>query len=496
MPNASRRDFLKLAASVGGAVIAKETRPLYAESQVAPGPVRAWRTTAQEKFQPIQSPPQWRAGGESSPLTIHLEPATRYQEILGFGGAFTDASCYLLHQMEPDARHALLSNLYGPSGLRLSVGRTCIGTSDYSTKMYSYDDTPEPDPELKHFSIERDQAWIVPTLREAQEINPDLYLFSCVWSPPGWMKTGGSMLGGCMMERYFAAHAQYFVKFLQAYADAGVKVQAVTVNNEVDTDQDGHFPATLWAQQHEMVFVAFNLGPAIEKASLGTKIWILDHNYNLWGRVADELSNPQVSKYVDGVAWHSSAGTPDAMTRIREMFPDKHMYFTEGGPPAHLFGPSEERHPGQQPRHDRPAFGTDWTRWSSSFTGMLRNWSRCICVWNLLLDENGRPDITNPPRPMRLDGLVSIDTKTKELSYSGNYYAFPHYSKLIERGARVFASSGDLPGVEHVAAENPDKSRVLVLTNSNSAEKEVHCRLGNQMLRASLPSDSITSFVW
>jgi hypothetical protein len=34
-----------------------------------------------------------------------------------------------------------------------SVGRTCIGTSDYSTKMYSYDDSPEPDPELKHFSI-------------------------------------------------------------------------------------------------------------------------------------------------------------------------------------------------------------------------------------------------------------------------------------------------------------------------------------------------------
>jgi glucosylceramidase len=133
--------------------------------------------------------------------------------------------------------------------------------------MYSYDDTPEPDPELKHFSIEQDRAWIVPALRDAQQINPDLYLFSSVWSPPGWMKSGGTMLGGCMKERWFAAHAQYFVEFLQVYADAGIQVDAITVNNEVDTDQDGRFPATLWAQQHEMVFVAFHLGPALEAAS-------------------------------------------------------------------------------------------------------------------------------------------------------------------------------------------------------------------------------------
>ena len=496
MHKTNRRDFLKLAASASAVLAASDAKTSYADSQEAPGSVRAWRTTSSEKFQPVQSPPQWESGKDVSPLAIYLEPDTVCQEILGLGGAFTDASCYLLHQMTPDARHAFLSDLYGPSGLRLSVGRTCIGTSDYSTKMYSYDDTPQPDPELTHFSIDQDRAWIIPTLREAQEINPDLYLFSCVWSPPGWMKSGGSMLGGCFQERWFATHAQYFVKFLQAYADAGVKVQAITVNNEVDTDQDGHFPATIWAQQHEMVFVALHLGPALDKASLKTKIWILDHNYNLWGRVVDELSKPEVAKYVDGVAWHSYAGTSDAMTRVHDMFPDKHMYFTEGGPPAHLFGPSEQPRPGQQHPRTYLPFGTDWARWSSAFTGMLRNWARCICVWNLLLDENGRPDITNPPRPMRRGGLVSIDTKSKELTYSGNYYAFPHYSKLIERGAHVFASSGDLPGIEHVAAENRDKSRVLVLTNSNSEEEHVQCRLGARTLSVALPADSITSLVW
>jgi glucosylceramidase len=488
METTTRRDFLMMTASLSAAVATGNAKPLYAESETVPGTVRGWRTSALEKFQPIQSPPQWETGQELSPLAIYLDPATMFQEVLGFGGAFTDASCYLLSQLSADARHGFLSDLYGPSGLRLSVGRTCIGTSDYSTKMYSYDDSTEPDPELTHFSIDQDRAWIIPTLREAREINPDLFLFSCVWSPPGWMKSGGSMLGGCMKERWFATHAQYFIKFLRAYSDSGVRVQAITVNNEVDTDQDGHFPATLWAQQHEAAFVAFHLGPALEKASLETKIWILDHNYDLWGRVLDELSKPEVAKYVDGVAWHSYIGTPDAMTRVHDMFPDKHMYFTEGGPPAHLFEPSHH--------FGFPPYGTDWTRWSSAFTDMLRNWARCICVWNLLLDESGRPDITTPARPMRRGGLVSVDTKTKQLTYSGNYYAFPHYSKLIQRGARVFSSSGELPGVHHVAAENPGKSRVLVLTNSNNAEQHVQCRLGSRVLKVVLPPDSITSFVW
>jgi len=486
---ANRRDFLKLAATAGMAAATGKSSSLYADSERAPGTVRAWRTTSTEKYQPVPSPPQWETWSALSPLGIHLDPGTQYQEMIGFGGAFTDASCYLLRQMPAEAQHAFLSDLYGANGLRLSVGRTCIGASDYSTKFYTYDDTSEPDPDLKRFSIEHDRAWILPTLRAARELNPDLYLFSCVWSPPGWMKTGGSVLGGSMREHWFPSHAQYLIKFLQAYASEGVKVQAITVNNEVDTDQDGHFPATLWGQQYEIGFVVNHLGPALEQASLNTKIWILDHNYDLWGRVVDELSNSRLYKYVDGVAWHSYAGTPDAMSRVHAMFPEKHMYFTEGGPPAHLFDPAEQQ------QFTRPPYGTDWARWSSAFTNMLRNWTRVICVWNLLLDENGRPDLTNPPRPMRQAGLVSVNSKTGQFTYSGNYYAFPHYSKLIQTGARIFASSGDLPGIDHVAARNPDGNSVLVVTNSG-VEQQAQCTLGTRALKLVLPADSITSLVW
>jgi glucosylceramidase len=127
-------------------------------------------------------------------------------------------------------------------------------------------------------------------LREARKANPDLFLFSSPWSPPGWMKPNGSMLGGCMHRKSMPAYANYFVKFLQAYKAEGVPVQAVTVQNEVDTEQDGRMPACSWPMEYEVDFVRQFLGPALEKNSIFTQIWIIDHNYNLWGRALGELS--------------------------------------------------------------------------------------------------------------------------------------------------------------------------------------------------------------
>jgi glucosylceramidase len=150
----------------------------------------------------------------------------------------------------------------------------------------------KPIQNYKRFSIEQDRQYILPMLRAARKVNPELFLFSSPWSPPGWMKSGGSMLGGSMRHRYLEAYAHYFLKFLQAYADAGVAIQAVTPQNEVDTDQDGRMPACIWPQESEIEFVGKHLGPLLEKQGLSTKIWILDHNYNLWGRAVAELDDP------------------------------------------------------------------------------------------------------------------------------------------------------------------------------------------------------------
>jgi glucosylceramidase len=431
------------------------------------------RLTSGEKRFAREAPLQWRAAAAPAGNAIRLDPSRTFQDVLGFGAAFTDAACYMFNQLSAASREQLLHELCHPSEMGFSAARICIGSSDYATKAYSYDDG-DPDPELKRFSIGHDREYILPVLRLARKMNPDLYLLASPWSPPGWMKANGSMLGGSMRKRYYAAYAQYFVKFLQAYAAGGVAVDVVTTQNEVDTDQDGNMPACLWGQEYEIEFISRHLGPQLARNNLSTKIWILDHNYNLWGRAICTLDEPGVNKFVDGVAWHGYAGRHDMMTRVHEAHPEKHMYWTEGGPD-----------------YTEPAYLTNWTRWSSAFAAILRNWSRCIIGWNLALDEKGKPNIGLFP----CGGVVTINSKTKEITRSGMYWAFAHYSRVIRRGARRFESDGDLERVSHVAFANPDGTKVAVLTNAG-AERTVSLQMAARTAQVALPKDSITTLTW
>jgi len=288
------------------------------------------------------------------------------------------------------------------------------------------------------------------------------------------MKAGGSMLGGSMRQHSFAPYALYFVKFLQAYAAEGVPIQAVTVQNEVDTDQDGRMPACLWGQEYEMGFVKNHLGPALEKNGLSTKIWILDHNYNLWGRAVAELADPDVRKYCSNVAFHGYVGTPDQMSKFHAAYPDVSLYWTEGGPD-----------------YTAPDFATDWANWGQTFTQAIRNWCRSVTGWNLALDEKGRPNIG----PFPCGGMVTIHSQTKEITKSGQYWAFAHFSRNVRRGAKRFESTGDVKGVEHVAFENPDGKKVLVLSNSGDM-RTITLKQGAKVVEFPVAAGSVSTIMW
>jgi glucosylceramidase len=439
--------------------------------------LRAWLTARDQRYEEIsltgwQTPSS--AATEASSATINVDPTEGFQTVLGFGAALTDSSCYLLSRMEPAQRRLLLTEFFSPGGLQFSVGRTCIGSSDYSRSPYTFDDSPASDPELTHFAIDHDRAYILPTLREAVQIQPDLMFVSAPWSPPAWMKAGDSLFGGSMRKHYFKSYADYFVKFIESYRDSGIRIGAVTVQNEVDTDQDGRMPATLWGQEYEAEFIKEFLGPALSSARLDTSIWLLDHNFDLWGRAMDLLSDPDVYRYVDGVAWHPYAGDPSAMSRVHSAFPSKSAYFTEHGP---LITDAD--------------YLTGWAKWSASYAQILKNWARCIVAWNLVLDERGGPNIG----PFTCGGVVTLDSRTRQLSRSGQYWALAHYSKSVQRGARVISTQSSLRGVEHVAFINPDGSHVLVLTNQGK-DCEVDCRFEGKSLQTSLPPDSVLTLRW
>jgi glucosylceramidase len=476
MPGEStRRTFLKMSAI--GLAAARAGRDPMVDSGTASGPasgeLEVWVTNQKMRCARGETI-SWR----TSPAVpagdvITLDPKTQFQTALGFGAAFTDASCYIFNQLAPAARAQLFHELFHPSELGLSVCRTCIGSSDYSTQVYSYDEGA-PDPDLKRFSIAHDREYILPMLRQARQMNPDLFLFASPWSPPGWMKSGGSMLGGSMRRRYLSNYAQYFRKFLQAYAAAGVPIQAVTPQNEVDTDQDARMPACIWPQEYEIEFVGHHLGPLLAQNGIATKIWILDHNYNLWGRAVCELDDAGVRKYCNAVAWHGYAGSPEMMSRAHDTHPDAEMYWTEGGPD-----------------YSSPDYQTDWVRWGQTFTAALRNWCRAITGWNLALDERGRPNIG----PFPCGGLVTVHSQTREIIRSGQYWAFAHFSRTIRRGARRFDSRCSASDLDHVAFENPGGQRVLVMTNAGPARKAT-LQIGGLTSEVSLENNSVVTCTW
>ena len=473
----SRRKFLK-AASATAAVLAMGRRASAGAADAAsPGTVKVWGSFRDQRHA-AQAPLEWKRGRHAAADAIQLDTNATKQEILGFGAAITEASAYVLSRLSEAERAPIMRDLFAPDAMALNVCRTCIGSSDYATKAYNYDESSQPDPDLTKFSIDHDKEFYLPMLREARKVNPDLFLFSSPWSPPGWMKPNNSMLGGAMRKQSFDPYARYFVKFLEAYKSEGVTINAVTIQNETDAEQEGNMPACLWAQEQEMEFAARFLGPAIRKAGLDVKIWVLDHNYSLWGRAVDELSDRTVYDAVDGIAWHGYVGDATAMTRVHDAFPAKNAYWTEGGPDV-----------------NQPDYQTDFARWGNEFNGILNNWARSITAWNVTLDEKGRPDIG----PFSCGGTITVDNATHKVTYSGQYWAFAHYSKHIKRGARVFATNAlggvSGAGVSHAGFRNADGSKVVVLAN-RGAEKPVQLLLDENTLDVDLPADSVVTLEW
>jgi len=477
----NRRSFLKisalgLSATATANLISTLASPAAAlgskDAGGAPsGEIAVRVTSGKQRYEAVPSA-VWRSGAPPKRSVITIDPEKKFQEMLGFGGAMTDATCYTLNRLASSDRDQLLHNLFHPSEMGFSVCRTCIGASDYSTEVFSYDEG-DPDPEMRRFSIDHDTPYVLPMLRLARQVNPDLFLFSSPWSPPGWMKAGSSMLGGAIRPHFFGPYAQYFLKFLQGYAAEGVPVQAVTVQNEVDTDQDGRMPACTWAQEYEIQFVKNFLGPVLKQNGIDTRIWILDHNYNLWGRAICELDDPALRQYCNSVAFHGYVGTPEMMTKVHDAHPDAQLYWTEGGPD-----------------YTSPDYQTDWTTWGRTFTAAIRNWVRSITAWNIALDEKGKPNVG----PFSCGGMVTIHSQTREITRSGQYWTFAHFSRHVRRGARRLESSG-AEGIDHVVFENPDGQRVLVVTNAGPA-RGVSLKQGDRAAEVELAPDSITTLSW
>ena len=404
----------------------------------------------------------------------------------GFGVALTGASCYCLSRMKKEERTELLRSIFTTEGLGLSVARLTIGSSDYSARLYSYDDVAG-DTSLEHFSLALDEEYVIPMIKEIIEICPELYIFASPWSPPGWMKTGGGMCGGYMREEYIECYADYIIKYLSEYERHGIVVRALTPQNEPENSQFGRMPACIWHPDTEVRFVKI-LKEKLNALGMNTKVWMLDHAFNDWRRAKWQLDTyPELSEIADGVAFHYYGGNPEDTSPLREAYPQLEYHFTEAGPRLN------------------DNYATDRCKWISVISRTLACGFSTFTGWNLMLDETGGPNIG----PFMCGGLVTRSSISGELSYSGQYKAFSHISRAIKRGAAVYPvfihenTSGLAAYPKHresvvgIAAKNTDGSFALVLSNHHTEKRQLQfCYEGERYYIEMLPDSicSITDF--
>lgn len=235
--------------------------------------------------------------------TIEVDPSQVYQTVDGFGYTLTGGSVDVINQLSADKKDALLQELFGNSDSSIGVNyiRLSIGASDLNSSVFSYDDMPagQTDVNLANFSLAKDQP-LIDMLKKILAINPSIKIMAAPWSPPVWMKDNGNSVGGSLLPQYYAAYAQYFVKYIQGMKAQGITIDAITPQNE--PLHPGNNPSLLMLAEQQRDFIKNNLGPAFQAAGIKTKIVVYDHNLDNIAYATTILSDPDAAKYVDGSA--------------------------------------------------------------------------------------------------------------------------------------------------------------------------------------------------
>jgi glucosylceramidase len=421
-------------------------------------------------------------GMDPAPLHIVVDADRRYQAMVGFGASLTDASAWLIqNRLDDRQRDALLRELFGRDGDGLGLGftRLTIGASDFSRHHYSLDDPPDgkPDPALRHFSIDPNRGDVIPVARAMLAINPQLKIMASPWSAPAWMKDSGHLVQGRLLPQYYDAFARYLLRYVDAMAAEGVPVFALTVQNEPDFEPDSYPGMRLNAPARARL-IGDHLGPMLAARGSTPLLFDWDHNWDKPDEPLGVLRDPAAGQYVDAVAWHCYGGKPAAQAPVHDAFPDKDAYMTE-------------------------CSGGDWEPLRSGgltlqarevLIGSVRHWARGVLFWNLALDQD------NGPHAGGCDtcrGVVTIDSRTGEVSRTDEYYILAHASRFVRPGAQRIGSNETGDGLDNVAFRNADDgSLVLVVSNSAKAPRRFSVEQDGRWFTYELPARSLGTFTW
>ncbi len=386
--------------------------------------------------------------------SVLLDDQKKFQTILGFGGAFTEAGAVTLLKLSKENREKVLRSYFDPiAGHGYTLCRTHINSCDFALGNYSYVEMAG-DTNLTTFSIARDQKYLIPFIQEAMKISGDrLKIFASPWSPPAWMKTTGKMnQGGKLRPEYRSAWAKYYCRYIKEYKKAGIPIWGITVQNEPEATQT--WDSCVYTAEEERDFVRDYLGPTLYKENLaGVNLIIWDHNRNrLYERTKVVLDDPLASQYVWGIGFHWYAGDNyDNLQLVHDAFPEKKLLFTEG-----CYYPFSMANLGNWDAGER---------YAESMIKDLNRWTVGWVDWNMLLDEQGGPNHVGN----FCCAPIHADTQNDSLYFMNSYFYLGHFSRFIRPGAVRIVCASTSDDIETTAFLNPDgKIAVVVLNRSNN----------------------------
>ena len=422
--------------------------------------------------------------GDAVPVVI--DPTRRYQMWEGVGAAITDSSASLfMNSMSPEQRHAILEEMFSPEQGGFSSVRISIGSCDFSSqKYYSYDDLPEgvaADASLQYFSIgegepgapdaTRDLKNVIPVLQEIVRINPAVKIMASPWSAPAWMKTSGVLSGAGRLRlgeyvgngyRYQDTidyvYAQYFVKFIAAYAKYGIHITSVTMQNEPSNGCP--WPITVWTPEELAKWGSEYLRPAIDRTFPDVEIYFGDDSLRFYQRPVSEYMTPAQASAFAGVAFHTYSGLPEWVHNGARQFPNWKVAMTE-----------------RRCMLDDTVDEASHVMFGEIGTWLVRNGMGLINLWNMALDEQGFPSYAGTSGRR---GVITIDSSTGKVKRNLEYFMLRNFGQDVKVGSHRVASSnytrdgrhGGLGSVAFVA-DNGDLAAILYNPTAKDIEAAV-----------------------
>lgn len=437
-------------------------------------PVTVWLTKGDQSVKLQQQATVNFTSAANNYTNIQIDPSQVFQTIDGFGYTLTGGSVEVINQLNASKKQELLNDLFSTTGIGVSYLRISIGASDLNSEVFSYDDLPsgQTDPTLAQFSLTKDQA-LIQMLKDILAINPNIKILATPWSPPVWMKDNGSSIGGSLKAEYYGVYAQYFVKYIQAMQAQGIKIDAITPQNE--PLHPGNNPSMYMSATDQAAFIKNNLGPAFQAANITTKIIAYDHNCDNPAYPLAVLNDTAANPFVDGSAFHLYAGDISALSTVHNLFPNKNVYFTE------------------QWTSSAGNFGGD-LEWHTKnvIIGSMRNWSRNALEWNVANDASFGPHTQGGCTQCK--GAVTINGAA---GYEKNvaYYIIAHASKFVPANSQRIAST-QADNLSTVAFKTPAGKTVLIVQNSNTSDKTFNIKYNQQTAPVTISGNSTATYIF